>query len=133
MLWYAEGPENGLGYTFWIDNVKYEKLGTIAQGSALILNGSNVTQTTFVGMETNITGVKATFNLPNGVNQNLTISPAYLNFTSSNPSVATVNSSGVINSISAGTSLITANFNGIATTGSMTVNCLGTFTGSYPN
>jgi hypothetical protein len=128
MLWYAEGPENGLGYTFWIDNVKYEKLGTIAQGASLILNGSNVTQTTFVGMETNITGVKATFNLPNGVNQNLTISPAYLNFTSSNPSVATVNSSGVVNSISAGTSLITANFNGIATTGSMTINSLGTFT-----
>jgi hypothetical protein len=31
MFWYAEGPENGNGYTFWIDELKYEKLGTVAQ------------------------------------------------------------------------------------------------------
>jgi hypothetical protein len=23
-FWYAEGPENGNGYTFWIDELKYE-------------------------------------------------------------------------------------------------------------
>jgi hypothetical protein len=28
MFWYAEGPENGNGYTFWL---MYEKLGTVAQ------------------------------------------------------------------------------------------------------
>jgi hypothetical protein len=31
MFWYAEGPENGNGYSFWIDELKYEKLGTVAQ------------------------------------------------------------------------------------------------------
>jgi hypothetical protein len=30
MFWYAEGPENGNGYTFWIDELKYEKLGTVS-------------------------------------------------------------------------------------------------------
>jgi hypothetical protein len=30
MFWYAEGPENGNGYTFWM-MLKYEKLGTVAQ------------------------------------------------------------------------------------------------------
>jgi hypothetical protein len=31
LFWYAEGAENGKGYTFWIDELKFEKLGTIAQ------------------------------------------------------------------------------------------------------
>jgi len=30
MFFYSEGPENGRGYTFWIDEVKFEKLGTLA-------------------------------------------------------------------------------------------------------
>jgi hypothetical protein len=37
MFWYAEGPENGNGYTFWIDELKYEKLGTVAQPRPAIL------------------------------------------------------------------------------------------------
>jgi hypothetical protein len=27
MFFYSEGPEEGLGYTFWIDELKFEKLG----------------------------------------------------------------------------------------------------------
>lgn len=128
MFWYAEGPENGLGYTFWIDQVQYEKLGTIGHGQASIMNGNDVAETTFVGVTSGVDGVIASFNMPNGVNESVAISPAYLNFTSSNPSVATVDSSGVITSLSAGTTIITADFNGIATTGSLTINCVGTFT-----
>jgi hypothetical protein len=127
LFWYSEGPENGLGYTFWIDNVIYEKLGTIAHGQASIFNGNNVSETTFTGVNSNVEGVIATFNMPNGVNQSVSISPAYLNFTSSNPSVASVDSSGLITSLSAGTTVITASFNGVPVTGSLTINCAGTF------
>ena len=127
LFWYSEGPENGLGYTFWIDNVIYEKLGTIAHGQASIFNGNNVSETTFTGVNSNVEGVIATFNMPNGVNQSVSISPAYLNFTSSNPSVASVDSSGLITSLSAGTTVITASFNGAPVTGSLTINCVGTF------
>lgn len=130
MFWYSEGPENGLGYTFWIDNVKYEKLGTIAHGQASIMNGSNASESTFVGVTSKVDGVNATFNMPNGMNQSITISPAYLNFTSSNKAVATVDSSGVITSLSVGTTIITATFNGAPTTGSLTINCAGVFTHS---
>ena len=30
MFFYSEGPENNRGYTIWFDEVKFEKLGTIA-------------------------------------------------------------------------------------------------------
>lgn len=127
MFWYSEGPEGGLGYTFWIDNVMYEKLGTIAHGQASIKNGADVTETTFVGVTSNMDGAKATFNMPNGINQSVIISPAYLDFTSSNPTVASVSATGLVTSLSAGTSNITATFNGLPTTGRLTVNCNGTF------
>lgn len=127
MFWYAEGPENGQGYTFWIDEVKYEKLGTIAHGQSSILNGINKSETTFVGVKSQVDGVIATFNLSNGTNQVVSISPAYLEFTSSNPSVASVDDSGEVTSLSPGTTVITATFNGVPTTGSLTINCVGTF------
>ena len=44
MFWYAEGPENGDGYTFWIDELKYEKLGTIAQPRPAIFGGEDLVQ-----------------------------------------------------------------------------------------
>jgi hypothetical protein len=42
LFWYAEGAENGKGYTFWIDELKFEKLGTIAQPGPSISNGDKV-------------------------------------------------------------------------------------------
>jgi len=51
----------------------------------------------------------------------------YLNFVSSNPSVATVNDAGVVTPIAAGTATITATFNGQPTTGSLIINCTGTY------
>jgi len=129
MFRYAAGSQgtNSLGYTFWIDDLKFEKLGTILPLSASIMNGTNVTRTTFVGVTSTVTGVISTFNMPNGINQSVSIAPAYLNFVSSNPSVATVNDAGVVTPISAGTATITATFNGQPTTGSLIINCTGTY------
>jgi hypothetical protein len=111
----------------WIDELRFEKLGTIAHGQASIENGNNVSETTFVGVNSKVEGVIATFNLPTGINQSITISPSYMNFTSSNPSVASVDAAGSIRSLSAGTSTITATFGGQPATGSLTINCQGTF------
>ena len=127
MFWYAEGPENGDGYTFWIDELKFEKLGVIAQGQVSILNGNNKTETSYVGVNSKIDGVTATFNLANGNNQIVSISPSYLRFYSSNPSVASVDTSGLITSLSAGTAVITATFAGTTVIGSLSINCAGTF------
>ena len=108
MLYFSEGPENGQGYTFWLDEVKFEKLGTIAHGQASILNGVNKIETSFNGVQSNVTGLISTFNLPNGIDQAVSISPSYLEFTSSNTAVATVNEAGVINTIGVGSTVITA-------------------------
>jgi hypothetical protein len=129
MFRYAAGSQgtNSLGYTFWIDDLKFEKLGTILPLSASIMNGTNVTRSTFVGVTSTVTGVITTFNMPNGINQSVSIAPAYLNFVSSNPSVATVNDAGVVTPIAAGTATITATFNGQPTTGSLIINCTGNY------
>jgi hypothetical protein len=130
MFRYSAGTQgtNGMGYTFWIDELKFEKLGTILPLQASIMDGANVTRSTFVGVKSTITGVIATFNMPNGVNQSVAITPAFLNFTSSNPSVATVNDAGEVTPIAAGTATITATFNGQPVTGSLIINCTGSFT-----
>jgi hypothetical protein len=107
--------------------VKFEKLGNIAQGKALIMNGANASQTTFVGVNSKIDNVVATFNLPTGVNQAVSISTSYLEFISSNPSVASVDETGLVTSLSAGTAVITAKFGGTVATGSLTINCVGTY------
>jgi hypothetical protein len=129
MFRYSAGSEgtNGFGYTFWIDDLKFEKLGTIAPGQASIMNGNNVSQTTFVGVSSSVQNVRVTFNLPSGVNQAVAVSPAFMDFTSSNPSVASVDSSGVVTSNSAGTAVITASFKGATALGSLTINCSGVF------
>lgn len=129
MFRYSAGTQgtNGAGYTFWIDELKFEKLGTILPLQASIMNGNNITRSTFVGVTSTITGALATFNMPNGINQSVAISPAFLNFSSSNPSVATVNDAGVVTPIAAGTATITAKFNGQPATGSLIINCSGAY------
>jgi len=128
MFYFAEGPEDGNGYTFWIDEVKFEKLGTIAHGEAAILNGEDRVETSFVGVTSNIDGLICTFNLPNGQNQAVNITSAYLDFTSSNPAVATVDENGVVTTIGSGSAVITATLGGQAANGSLTVNSSGSFT-----
>ena len=108
MLFLSEGPENGKGYTFWLDEVKFEKLGTISNGQGSILNGADKVETSFIGVKIPIDGLLSTFNLPNGINQSVNVTPAYFVFTSSNPSVATVDELGNVNVIGSGTAVITA-------------------------
>ncbi|MFZ1749825.1 MAG: hypothetical protein WAU01_06520, partial [Saprospiraceae bacterium] len=56
MLYYAEGPENERGYTFWIDEVKFEKLGSVSTPTASILNGQNQEVTAENGQTITLTG-----------------------------------------------------------------------------
>lgn len=127
MFFISEGPENNNGYTFWIDEVKFEKLGTLAHQQATILNGQNQTITSFIGVTNNIAGLNVIFNLPNGINQAVNVSPYYFNFSSSNTNVATVNNVGLVSTIGAGTSVITASLGSIQATGSLTINSGGNF------
>jgi hypothetical protein len=127
MFWYAEGPENDKGYTIWIDELKYEKLGTVAQPRPAIFNGEDKIVQSFIGSNITITGLTQTFNLASGQNQTVAAAPAYFAFKSSNLNAAKVDEKGVISIVGSGTAKITATLAGVAAKGSITIESLGTF------
>lgn len=125
MFYYSEGPEDGLGYTFWIDEVKFEKLGTLAHPRPAILLGEDQVIAAETGIEQTIGGLIETFNLPTGVDQTVGVAPAYFTFSSSQTSVATVNSSGVVYIVDTGTAVITAKVGDVDAAGSLTITSSG--------
>ncbi|MBK9462946.1 MAG: glycosyl hydrolase family 16 [Sphingobacteriales bacterium] len=125
MFFYSEGPEDEKGYTFWIDEVKFEKLGTITKPTAAILNGQDNTVTAEIGENITLTGLTATANLPSGVDQSVNPTPYYYTFTSSNTSVATVSETGIVTIVGAGDAIITAQMGNTAASGSLTINSVG--------
>jgi hypothetical protein len=123
----AEGPEDGDGYTIWLDVVKYEKLGTLAHPRPKILNGEDIEQSTFIGVGAVISGLSQTFNLANGTNQTVIAAPAYFEFNSSDTDVATVDENGNVSVVGQGTAKITGTLNGVEAAGSLTLISLGDF------
>lgn len=122
MFWYAEGPENGNGYTFWIDELQFEKLGTIAQPDPEILSGEDRIRDLAVGAVITIDGLTQTLNLADGSNVTLNTPPSYFRFTSSDPTVAHVNDLGVVTVIGSGTAEITATITQVVARGKLTIN-----------
>jgi hypothetical protein len=127
MFWYAEGPENNDGYTIWVDDIKYEKLGTIAQPRPRILNGIDVEQTAFLGSPITLTGLTQTFNLGSGLNETVNAAPSYYTFESSDIEVARISELGEVSIVGIGSAVITATLNGVLAEGSLTVNSGGGF------
>ncbi len=123
MFFYSEGPENNRGYTIWFDEVKFEKLGTIAHPRPFILNGQDQTTIATIGQILNIGDIYVLFNMPDGTDERVNVSSSYFTFTSSDESVATVNENGQITILAMGSAKITAAFAGSKTAaGSITVN-----------
>ena len=120
MFWYAEGPdENGDGYTFWIDELKFEKLGTVAQPQPAIFNGQDVNLIALQGLDTPISGTTQTFNLANGQNETVFAAPAYFDFNSTDETVATVTENGTVRALGEGVTQITASIAGVVAQGSL--------------
>jgi hypothetical protein len=128
-FWYAMGTlgTGGSGYIVWLDDIKFEKLETIAQPRPAISNGVDLTTNSFIGVNLLVTGLIETFNLASGLDQTVTIAPSYYDFTSSDSNVAPVDPLGNISIQSSGTSIITATLAGLDAAGSLTVNSLGNF------
>ncbi len=128
MFFYSEGPEEGLGYTFWIDEVKFEKLGTIAHRQPIILGGNDEVESAVNGLKFPVGGLGVSFNMPTGIDQTVIAAPAWFTFLSSNESVASVDAAGLVSVLSEGTAVITATAGGEDARGSLTVNSSGDFT-----
>ncbi len=129
MFWYAEGPENGDGYTFWIDELKFEKLGTLAQPQPAIFNGQDLQADAFLDIQGLIPreGLTQTFNLSNGANQTVIAAPSYFSFLSSDVDVIQVSELGVITPVSTGIATITATLGAVNSQGSATLEVQGAF------
>ncbi len=125
MFRYSAGSVDGLGYTFWIDELRFEKLGTIAQPKPEIFNGNDLVQQTFNGANILINGLAQTFNLDSGVNQTVVAAPSYFTFTSTNPDVAQVSELGEVSVVGAGTAEITAILAGVKANGSLEITSTG--------
>ncbi len=127
MFIYAAGPEDGDGFTFWVDELKFEKLGTLGQPKPAIFNGEDRVENTFLDVQIPVTGLTQTFNLASGVNQTVTATPGYFNFSSTDVDVARVSESGIITMVGLGTATITALLDGVKAKGSLSVEVSGSF------
>ncbi|WP_299113582.1 carbohydrate-binding protein [uncultured Winogradskyella sp.] len=118
---------NGFGFTFWIDELRFENLGTVAQPRPQIFSGQDIVQQAFTDTTIEITGLTQTFNIEDGSNVTVEAAPSYFDFESSNIDVAFVNELGQISVIGEGTAIITAQLNGVLAEGSLEITTTGPF------
>lgn len=122
LFYFSAGPMNGSGYTFWIDEVRFEKLTTLANLTGYVRGGNADSLTRAEnGDSTGMAQYQASVNLPTGVNETVDISPNYFSFNSSNTATAVVSANGGVKVTGAGTALITASLGGKAATGSLKI------------
>ena len=130
LLWLAEGAaaeDDEGGYIFWLDEVQFERLGTLAQSRPRIFGGDNIAQLAFLDIPVTVSGLSQTFNSAEGENITVVTTPAFFDFESSNKDVAIVNESGVVSIIDTGDATITAMINGVEADGSLGLNVEGDF------
>jgi hypothetical protein len=127
LFWFAAGTlsTGGSGYTLWFDEIKYEKSGLVGNPTANILNGETVTQESFIGSTIALTGLNQVYNLVNGQDLTTTAASAYYQFSSSNPSIAAVNDSGIVKILAAGNTEITATLAGKIANGKLIITSKG--------
>jgi len=118
LFYYSEGPENGNGYNFWLDDIVFENLATIS-------NPRPVLQSTEYNVETgdtvNVDGGVVTFDV-DGTDVAVSAMPAYFTFSSSNEAAVVVDSNGTVIATGIGSSVITAKLGAVDATGSYVVN-----------
>ena len=114
LFYFAEGPENGQGYTIWLDDIQFETLGTLTNPRPAISGGSYEQE---VGDSRVITGTTLTVAV-GGVDQTVAASAGYFTFSSSNTAVATV-TNGVISVVAAGSATITGSLGAVSASGSI--------------
>lgn len=127
LFWYSEGPENGDGYSFWIDDLKYENLENIAQPRPAIFNSQDLTQTSFIGSGIQVSGLTFTINQADGQDVTVNASPEYFTFNTTDPAVATVDEKGRVTVVGTGDAEITASLGGNPASGSLKIESQGEF------
>ncbi len=121
LFFFAEGAEDGNGYTFWIDELQFADLTTISNPRPVI---ADQTVSGAVGDTVTVSGTTVTYEV-SGQDVTVAAAPAYFDYTSSDESVATVDSLGQIAIVGDGSATITASLGSVAATGAVTVGPAG--------
>jgi hypothetical protein len=129
MFIFSTGTQStgGAGHIIWIDELRFETLGTVAQLRPSIFDGEDRVEPGFVGATSRVTGLGATFNAAVGGDIEVLPAPLYFEFSSSNPGVASVDELGNIEINGVGEATITAILNGVVAEGSLTLLVEGEF------
>jgi len=127
MFYYSFGPVDGKGYSVWIDEVKFENLGILAQPVYQILGGETDTVQTYNTLSQNV--VASVIYNTGTKDQKVNASPAYFDFSSDNEVVASVNELGTVDVKALGTAAITASVDGVLADGALVIESRGV----YPN
>ena len=112
---------DGVGYTFWIDELKFENISNFGQSRPTMLGGTDADFISVPGQSLNISGFTGTYNLSNGQDLTVITSPKYYEFSSSDPSVASVSEEGLVTVNTTGTAEVTATLDGVLVKGSVNV------------
>ena len=122
MFLFSAGSQStgGAGYTFWIDELRFETLGTIGQSRPQILGGVDGDFFAIPGQLFQISGLSHTFDV-NGSDVTVGLGPSYFEFESSDPTVAAVSDSGEVVVFDIGNADITARINDVQASGSLKV------------
>jgi hypothetical protein len=117
----------GVGFTIWIDEIKFENLGVIGQYRPAILDGNDIAQEGFLDVPFQLTGLTQTVNSGSGEDISVLAFPSYFDFQTSNPQVATVNENGLVSVVGIGQAVISASIANNVAVGSLTLNVDGGF------
>lgn len=117
LFFLAEGPEGGAGYQLYIDDLQFESLGTIAHPRPAIASRTLVGE---IGDTFVIDGLEVSFDI-GGARESVNAMPGYYTFTTSDPTVATVDADGVITAVGLGSATITAEVGGVEAEGIVSV------------
>ncbi|WP_422106009.1 carbohydrate-binding protein [Winogradskyella sp.] len=128
MFLFSAGTEstNGMGYTFWMDELRFENLGTLGQPRPKIFGGQDQTGQANVDTSVPVIGLVYTVNGPDGLDITVNAAPSYYDFETSNPFVASVDELGIVTVDGPGvdgdnTAVITGSIAGTPAQGSLTI------------
>ncbi len=129
MFLFAAGTAstNGFGYSFWLDELRFEQTSLVEQNLSIVFNGQDRVAAATPGSTIAVTDLFVDYNVTSSLTGNtqfvsIAANPSYFDFSSSDEGVATVDDLGVIRILSnQGTTLITASLNGEAAIGSLTI------------
>jgi hypothetical protein len=119
---FAEGPENGQGYTIWFDEIEFVNVDAISNPRP-IMRQDDVSTITGISLIVEETSTVFDVAVPTPGTVTVGHQPAYFTFVSSNENVA-VPDEGVIRIVGGGTADITAKLDTVVVAGRFTITAL---------